>query len=209
MTMYPSATPKRDFFINSILTSVFLCLIPLSSTFPSSYSSPTLMLSMFLSGISRSYVIVPNMIMLHYFNSSDTHNRIYINFWGALTTMGDVLAILFTSFLLHMEVSWKLCFVVNIVVFFVCSCVLYLVAEEVSMGGPVGVQDVSCGSVIWGFYSKDDNLLWLLEYSLISIMYYNILMWFPYYFHQFGYQFQASAISIMYPTFALLSVLLF
>ncbi len=56
------------------------------------------------------------------------------------------------------------------------------------------------------FYSKNGNLSWLIDNTLVTIMYYNILMWFPYFFIKYGFNFQASIISIMYPTFALFSV---
>ncbi len=87
------------------------------------------MVAMFLSGFSRAYIAVPNMIMLHYFDSKRDNDRIFINFWSALITMGDVVAIIFTTFLIQLEFSWQLCFYVNIFVFFVCSSILFLISE--------------------------------------------------------------------------------
>lgn len=128
MTFYPTTTPKKDFLKNCIFTVFFLALIPLSSKFVGSCNW-MLLVSMLCSGFSRAYVLVPNMIMLQYFDAKDSSDRIYINFWAALGTMGDVIAIVFTSLLVSLGVVWEVCFCLSIGTFFICSFILVMVAD--------------------------------------------------------------------------------
>lgn len=128
LTVYPIRTPKKDFFKMCIATSLFLTLIPLASTFPK-ISHLMLAIGMILSGISRAYILIPNMIMLQYFDVHQNTDRILINFFAALSTMGDVFAIVITSIFISFGISWKACFVFSLVVFFVCTVFLTLIAE--------------------------------------------------------------------------------
>lgn len=61
---------------------------------------------MFLSGFSRAYIAVLSLIMLHYFDAKSTKDKRLVNFWTAFVTMGDVTAIVFTTFLLKMQLNW-------------------------------------------------------------------------------------------------------
>lgn len=129
LTFYPSTTPKKDFFKHCISATICLSFIPLISLIPSTFQHAVLTLSILLSGISRSYLIIPNMIMLQCFNVNDKNDKIYINFWIALSTMGDVLAIILVSFLMVNGIDWRVCFGFSLSIFIVCSIVLYVCAD--------------------------------------------------------------------------------
>jgi hypothetical protein len=59
----------------SILTTILLTLIPLATHF-SNVSHSMLSVAMIFSGVSRAYVLIPNMIMLQYF---DVHQNFCLN----------------------------------------------------------------------------------------------------------------------------------
>lgn len=128
ITFWPTHTPKRDYFFSCIITTLFLTLIPLAPAF-STLSHSMLLIAMTVTGFSRAYILIPNMIMLQYFDARHESDRVLINFWAALSTMGDVLAIIFTSMLLYCGVSWQACFCCSTLVFFICTSVLILTAN--------------------------------------------------------------------------------
>lgn len=132
LTFKPATAPKKDFFKHCIFATFMLSLVPLSPFIPQ-FSSLVLILAMLLSGISRAYLIIPNMIMLQYFNINNEIDSIFINFWTALSTMGDVLAITFVSLLMNAKINWKICFGLTLAIFFICSIILFVLADEFSM----------------------------------------------------------------------------
>lgn len=128
LTFYPSQTPKRDFFKHCIFATLCLSFISLIVYFPFSLQKLVLTSTLFLSGISRSYLIVPNMIMLQYFNVKNINDKLYINLWIALSGIGDVISIIFVSLLLKAGFGWRTCFGLTLTAFVICSVVLYLSA---------------------------------------------------------------------------------
>ena len=84
---------------------------------------------MILSGISRAYVLIPYLIILLYFNVHDHDDRVYINYFASLGTMGDVIAIIVTSFMIKIGFSWQFCFCFSLSVFLGCGIALYWVAD--------------------------------------------------------------------------------
>ena len=132
LTVYPIQTPKKDFFHMSIFTTILLTLIPLATHFSNVWDS-MLSVAMVLSGVSRAYVLIPNMIMLHYFDVHQILARILINFFAALSILGYVFAIIFVSILISIGISWKIGFLFNLAIFFLFSLFLTLTADEVVM----------------------------------------------------------------------------
>lgn len=67
--------------------------------------------------------------MLQYFDVHNHDDRAYINYFASLATMGDVLAIIGTSFMISLGFSWQFCFFCSLVVFLLCGVGLYIGAD--------------------------------------------------------------------------------
>ena len=65
-------------------------------------------------------MMVPYMIVIQYFDAA-IDNKISINFWCSFSVMGDVTAVLASSFLLNnLGINWKICLYVAIIAFILC-----------------------------------------------------------------------------------------
>lgn len=132
LLLKPIKTPRRDFLINSLICALSLTLIPLTQYFQS-YAQLTLILSNLISGFSRSYMIVPYMIIIQYFDAA-IQNKIAINFWCSFSVLGDVLAVFCTSYMLNnISMDWKVCFYVNIGTFMFFIFVNHIATEQIDM----------------------------------------------------------------------------
>ena len=118
LLLRPIQAPKRDFMINCLATALILSLIPLTPLFIK-YCQPALIIIHLCSGFSRAYMMVPYMIIIQYFDAG-IKNRIAINFWCSFSVLGDVTAVLASSFMLNnMGMNWKSCFYVSLAAFLV------------------------------------------------------------------------------------------
>lgn len=116
LLLHPIQFPKRDYMINCIATLFFLSLIPLTPSLIS-ISQPILIISHFFSGFSRAYMVVPYMIVIQYFDAA-IKNKIAVNFWCSFSVLGDVTAVIASSFMINnLQINWKLCFYINLLVF--------------------------------------------------------------------------------------------
>lgn len=127
LLIFPIKYPKRDFMINCIATVIFFSLIPLTPYFMS-IAQPILIISQLCTGFSRAYMMVPYIIVIQYFDAA-IKNKIAINFWCSFSVLGDVTAVIATSFMLNnFNINWKICLYVCIVVFFIFCLLQHLSA---------------------------------------------------------------------------------
>jgi hypothetical protein len=65
----PIKFPKRDFLISCIISAILLSLIPLA-TYLINFSQPILILSHFGAGFLRSYLVIPYIFVIQYFDAA-------------------------------------------------------------------------------------------------------------------------------------------
>lgn len=65
----PIEFPKRDFLYSSIVSAILLSLIPLAPSLIN-FSQPMLILSHFGSGFLRSYLVIPYIFVIQYFDAA-------------------------------------------------------------------------------------------------------------------------------------------
>lgn len=127
LLLFPIKYPKRDFMINCISTVFFLSLIPLTPFFIK-IAQPILIIAQFCSGFSRAYMMVPYMIVIQYYDAA-IKNRIAINFWCSFSVLGDVTAVIASSYMLNnLNINWKICMFLSIFVFFVLAVLQHISA---------------------------------------------------------------------------------
>ena len=168
------------------------------------------MISMFVSAFGRAFLVVPRVINLN--DSDPIRDSFQLSLWFVLTFMGDVVGLLFVQWLLGMGVHWNYAFMAYTLLFLVTALLhhFFLDEMEVEQGREGTVCDYLGNSfrMVGNFYSKPENLLWLLNNLFMANIYFSVMVWFPYYFAKIGFANQSSIISIMYPITACFGTLL-
>ena len=140
---------------------------------------------MFIAGIMKGPVFCPSLIMNKYFDPKK--DSFLVNFWIALSGLGDTFAVLFGHLLIN-KLGWDWSSYL-----FACSGFLFTLAflseillEEVPNSLPeyetLSHQIKENYRQVKKIISEKKNLLLTIDFTLQEGLYYNILMWYPYYF---------------------------
>lgn len=128
----PVKFPRRDFLASCFARTAFLVLVPLAPYFVK-FSLPLLIVSQLGSGFFCAYIVIPYIFIIQYFDAG-VENRIAINFWSSISSLGDVFSVLAVSFMInYLQINWKIAFLTNLGLFVVFALLQYFSVEEVDM----------------------------------------------------------------------------
>ena len=206
--------PKQFFFFTTCIQTLILMTMLLGMFVPEDLVPSFFIVLMLLLGMSKSVAFIPSYVLNQYFNWNE--DKTWISIWGSILLMGDPLVIFlynFTTSTLHW--SWEAYVAIVCSVTWVASIFWELMIEEIppiqhtEEDKSLGEEVVHMASEVKRILSQWRYVFLVADYGMSSVLYYNVLLWFPYYFTMLSFPEEAATISILYNVMGVAGALAF
>ena len=207
---FPFESLKFAYTVQSIINSSILALtFILMYEVEVSLVKPILLISMLISGMMRSLSAVPRVLLFN--NSNPQEDKIALSIWNVVFLLGDVVSLLLVNWLMELGVQENYAFLIFVGLHLLVAFLQYFSVDEGhTLQNQNGLEYIqltlrNCKA----FFSLPRNLLWFIDTCFVMILYFNVMMWAPYYFSKIGFGSQTTLISITFPLLSSISAIIF
>ena len=211
LIFFPFRKPKRDFFITTVIGCIAMIGL-IAGKFMGEQRKILFCMLVFVAGIMKGPVFCPSLIMNKYFDPKK--DSFLVNFWIGLSGLGDALAVLFGQLVLNkLGWDWSLYLLFCCGFLFILSFLSELLLEEVPNNLPqhgTFIDQMHKNIIqVKDLLAVKKNILLTIDFTLQEGLYYNILMWYPYYFTVVSLNQYGAYITILFPFCYLIGQFLF